>query len=68
MCPKPLALEVVKRLLRGRVVQRKARDAYQRLPLVFADEQRHILQMLEIKAAEGFPKRRHDPTRWRPPI
>jgi hypothetical protein len=43
--------------LRGHVVQREASDAYQWLLLISAHEQRHILQIREIKAAEGFPKR-----------
>jgi hypothetical protein len=43
--------------LRGHVVQREASDAYQWLLLISAHAQRHILQIREIKTAEGFPKR-----------
>jgi hypothetical protein len=43
--------------LRGHIVQRQACDAYQWALLISTHEQRHILQIREIKAAPGFPKK-----------
>jgi hypothetical protein len=42
--------------LRSRIVAREGCDAYQWLLLISTHEQRHILQIREIKAAPGFPK------------
>jgi hypothetical protein len=41
--------------LRGHLVERQGCDAYQWLLLISTHEQRHILQIREIKAAPGFP-------------
>ena len=41
--------------LRGRVVERQQCDAYQWALLISTHEQRHILQIREIKAHRGFP-------------
>jgi hypothetical protein len=43
--------------LRGRVVERQRSDAYQWALLISTHEQRHILQIREIKADPGFPRR-----------
>ena len=43
--------------LRGHVVEREGCDAYQWLLLISAHEQRHILQVREIKADPHFPKK-----------
>jgi hypothetical protein len=43
--------------LRGHFVQREGCDAYQWLLLISTHEQRHILQIREIKADPKFPKR-----------
>lgn len=43
--------------LRSRLVEREGCDAYQWLLLISAHEQRHILQIREIKAAPDFPKK-----------
>ncbi len=43
--------------LRGHVVEREGCDAYQWLLLISTHEQRHVLQIREIKADEKFPKR-----------
>ena len=42
--------------LRGRVVQRQQCDAYQWALLISTHEQRHILQIREIKAHPKFPR------------
>jgi hypothetical protein len=42
--------------LRSHFVKREGSDAFQWLLLISAHEQRHILQIREIKAAPGFPK------------
>jgi hypothetical protein len=42
--------------LRAHVVEREQCDAYQWLLLISAHEQRHILQIREIKADPKFPK------------
>jgi hypothetical protein len=41
--------------LRGHIVERQACDAYQWALLISTHEQRHILQIREIKADPGFP-------------
>ena len=43
--------------LRGHVVERQGCDAYQWLLLISTHEQRHILQIREIKADPKFPKK-----------
>jgi DinB superfamily len=43
--------------LRGHVVEREGCDAYQWLLLISAHEQRHILQIREIKADAHFPRK-----------
>ena len=43
--------------LRGHFVERQGSDAYQWLLLISTHEQRHILQIREIKARPGFPKK-----------
>ena len=43
--------------LRGHIVQRQGCDAYQWALLISTHEQRHILQIREIKAASRFPKK-----------
>jgi hypothetical protein len=43
--------------LRGHVVEREGCDAYQWLLLISSHEQRHILQIREIKADPHFPKK-----------
>jgi hypothetical protein len=43
--------------LRGHIVERERCDAYQWLLLISTHEQRHILQIREIKADAKFPKR-----------
>jgi hypothetical protein len=43
--------------LRAHVVARQGSDAYQWALLISTHEQRHILQIREIKAAQGFPRR-----------
>jgi hypothetical protein len=43
--------------LRGHVVNRQASDAYQWALLISTHEQRHILQIREIKADKRFPAR-----------
>lgn len=42
--------------LRGHLVEREGCDAYQWLLLISTHEQRHVLQIREIKAAPDFPK------------
>jgi uncharacterized damage-inducible protein DinB len=42
--------------LRGHYVTRQGSDAYQWLLLVSTHEQRHILQIRELKKAKGFPR------------
>lgn len=42
--------------LRGHIVERQACDAYQWALLISTHEQRHILQIREIKAHPAFPK------------
>jgi hypothetical protein len=42
--------------LRSRLVERQRSDAYQWALLISTHEQRHILQIREIKANPGFPK------------
>ena len=42
--------------LRHRIVQRQLCDAYQWALLISTHEQRHILQIREVKAAQGYPK------------
>jgi hypothetical protein len=41
--------------LRGHIVERQGCDAYQWALLISTHEQRHILQIREIKADPGFP-------------
>jgi hypothetical protein len=41
--------------LRGHIVERQGCDAYQWLLLISTHEQRHILQIREVKADPGFP-------------
>jgi hypothetical protein len=43
--------------LRSHYVERQRSDAYQWLLLISTHEQRHILQIREIKANPGFPKK-----------
>jgi hypothetical protein len=43
--------------LRSHVVEREGSDAYQWLLLISTHEQRHILQVREIKADPNFPKK-----------
>jgi len=43
--------------LRSHVVEREGSDAYQWLLLISAHEQRHILQIREIKADPKFPRK-----------
>jgi hypothetical protein len=43
--------------LRGHFVERQGSDAYQWLLLISTHEQRHILQIREIKANPNFPKK-----------
>ena len=43
--------------LRAHYVARQGSDAYQWLLLISTHEQRHILQIRELKSADGFPKR-----------
>lgn len=43
--------------LRGHVVERQGSDAYQWLLLISTHEQRHILQIREIKADPKFPRK-----------
>jgi hypothetical protein len=43
--------------LRGHYVERQRSDAYQWLLLISTHEQRHILQIREIKANPKFPKK-----------
>ena len=43
--------------LRGHLVEREGCDAYQWLLLISTHGQRHILQIREIKADPGFPKK-----------
>jgi hypothetical protein len=43
--------------LRNRVVERQRCDAYQWALLISTHEQRHILQIREIKSDAGFPKK-----------
>ena len=43
--------------LRGRIVERQGSDAYQWALLISTHEQRHILQIREIKADPKFPKK-----------
>jgi hypothetical protein len=43
--------------LRGHYVERQGSDAYRWLLLISTHEQRHILQIREIKANPGFPKK-----------
>lgn len=43
--------------LRGHVVERERCDAYQWFLLISSHEQRHILQIREVKANPGFPKK-----------
>jgi hypothetical protein len=43
--------------LRSRVVERQGSDAYQWALLISTHEQRHILQIREIKADPKFPAR-----------
>jgi len=43
--------------LRGRLVQRQGCDAYQWALLISTHEQRHILQIREIKADSNYPKK-----------
>jgi hypothetical protein len=43
--------------LRGHLVQRQACDAYQWALLISTHEQRHVLQIREIKANPRFPKK-----------
>ena len=43
--------------LRDHIVQRQTSDAYQWALLISTHEQRHILQIREIKADPGFPKK-----------
>jgi hypothetical protein len=43
--------------LRGHIVRRQACDAYQWALLISTHEQRHILQIREIKANPGFPRK-----------
>jgi hypothetical protein len=45
--------------LRSHVVEREGSDAYQWLLLISTHEQRHILQIREIKANLKFPKRKN---------
>lgn len=42
--------------LRSRIVEREGCDAYQWMLLISTHEQRHVLQIREIKAARNFPK------------
>ena len=44
--------------LRGHIVERQSCDAYQWALLISTHEQRHILQVREIKADPAFPKSR----------
>ena len=43
--------------LRGRLVERQNSDAYQWALLISTHEQRHILQIREIKTHPNYPKR-----------
>ena len=43
--------------LRGHIVERQSSDAYQWALLISTHEQRHILQIREIKSDAGFPKK-----------
>ena len=43
--------------LRGHIVQRQSCDAYQWALLISTHEQRHILQIREVKSDAGFPKK-----------
>ena len=43
--------------LRAHIVERQGSDAYQWALLISTHEQRHILQIREIKADPGFPKK-----------
>jgi hypothetical protein len=43
--------------LRGHIVERQSCDAYQWALLISTHEQRHVLQIREIKADPGFPKK-----------
>lgn len=43
--------------LRGHIVKRQSCDAYQWALLISTHEQRHILQIREIKSDVGFPKK-----------
>ena len=43
--------------LRGHIVERQSCDAYQWALLISTHEQRHILQIREIKSDTGFPKK-----------
>ena len=43
--------------LRGHIVERQSCDAYQWALLISTHEQRHILQIREIKSDAGFPKK-----------
>jgi hypothetical protein len=43
--------------LRSHLVEREGCDAYQWLLLISTHEQRHVLQIREIKSAPGFPKK-----------
>ena len=43
--------------LRGHLVERQGCDAYQWLLLISSHAQRHILQIREVKAELGFPKK-----------
>lgn len=43
--------------LRSRMVEREGCDAYQWMLLISTHEQRHVLQIREIKAARDFPKK-----------
>ncbi len=42
--------------LRGRLIDKEGTDAYQWLLMISTHAQRHIMQIREIKASEGFPK------------
>lgn len=43
--------------LRGHIVERQGCDGYQWALLISTHEQRHVLQIREIKSAPGFPKK-----------
>jgi hypothetical protein len=49
-------IKTTKQDLRGHFVPRQGSDAYQWALLISTHEQRHLLQIREIKAAKGYPR------------